>query len=76
MEDDMRAFFIRILQSISIILLWMLINIFTGIYKKLAFFDAMPDWKNILFYIFFIGSGIYVAIYLYKKWKGVSMPKQ
>ena len=72
----MRAFFIRILQSISVLLLWMLVNIFIGIYKKLAFFDAMPDWKNTLFYIFFIASGIYIGRHLYKKWKGVSMPKQ
>jgi len=76
MEEDMRAFFIRILQSIAVILLWMLVNIFIGIYKELAFFTGMPGWKNWLFYGFFLASGIFVARHLYKKWKGVAMPRQ
>lgn len=69
MEDETREFLVKIVQTISIVMLWMLVNVFIGIYKGLGFFDKAPGWKNYLFYAFFIGSGIALVVHLKRKWK-------
>ena len=69
MEDETRAFLVRIVQTISIVMLWMLVNVFIGIYKGLGFFDTVPGWKNYLFYIFFVASAVVLVIHLRRKWK-------
>ena len=69
MEDDTRAFLVRIVQTISIVMLWMLVNVFIGIYKNYGFFEKTPGWQNYLFYFFFIASGIALVIHLRRKWK-------
>ncbi|MBK7375759.1 MAG: hypothetical protein IPJ02_09425 [Chitinophagaceae bacterium] len=69
MEDETRAFLVTILQTISIVLLWMMVNVFIGIYKGYAFFDDSPSWKNYLYYAFFLGSLIALIIHLRRKWK-------
>jgi hypothetical protein len=69
MEEDTRAFLIRIMQTISMVLLWMLVNVFIGIYKDLAFFEGRPGWKNYLYYVFFLASMVALIIHLRRKWK-------
>lgn len=69
MEDETRAFLVKILQTISIVLLWMMINVFAGIYKGYAFFENKPDWKNYLYYFLFLASLIALIIHLRRKWK-------
>ncbi|HMI79235.1 MAG TPA: hypothetical protein VK484_10590 [Ferruginibacter sp.] len=69
MEEDTRAFLIRIMQTISLVLLWMLVNVFIGIYKDLAFFEGRPNWKNYLYYAFFLISLVVLIIHLKRKWK-------
>lgn len=69
MEDETRTFLVRIVQTISIVMLWMLVNVFIGIYKGFGFFDTAPNWKNYLFYIFFLASGVALVVHLRRKWK-------
>jgi hypothetical protein len=69
MEDDTRAFLIRILNTVSIVLLWMMINMFIGIYKNFAFFEDKPNWTNYLYYAFFLVSLVALVIHLKRKWK-------
>jgi hypothetical protein len=69
MEDETREFLVRIINTIAIILLWMMLNVFFGIYKNYAFFDTAPNWKNYLFYIFSIISLVMLIIHLRRKWK-------
>ena len=69
MEDDTRNFLVRILNTIAIVLLWMLLNVFFGIYNNYAFFDTHPNWKNYLFYAFSIISFVLLIIHLRRKWK-------
>lgn len=69
MEQETRDFLIRIINTISIVLLWMLVNVFIGIYKGFAFFDGHPRWPNFLFYAFFLAGLIWMVRYLMKKWK-------
>ena len=56
MEDETREFLVRILNTIAIVLVWMMLNVFFGFYKNYAFFETKPDWTNYLFYIFFCQS--------------------
>lgn len=69
MEEDTKAFLIRIMQTVSIVLLWMMVNVFIGIYKNYAFFEGHPDWTNYLYYAFFLVSLLALIIHLKRKWK-------
>ena len=69
MEDETREFLVRILNTVALVLLWMMINVFIGIYKGFAFFEEKPGWINYIYYIFFIASLIFLIIHLKRKWK-------
>jgi uncharacterized membrane protein len=69
MEDDAREFLIKIVNTIAAISLCMMLNILLGIYFNYAFFDTAPNWKNLLYYVFFIVSMVLLVKYLYRKWK-------
>ena len=69
MEDDTRGFLILIVNTIAIVLLWMIANVLVGIYLNFAFFEGKPTWKNILYYITFLISLFFLIRYLRRKWK-------
>jgi len=69
MEDETRDFLVRIANTVSIVLLWMMINVFVGIYIGLGFFEGKPDWKNLTYYLFLIGSFALLINHLKKRWK-------
>ena len=69
MEDETRLFLIKILQTISIILLWMMVNVFFGLYKQFAYFDNAPTLKNYIFYTLSLSTLIGVIIHLKHKWQ-------
>lgn len=71
MEDETRWFFIVIVQTVSSLVLWMLINILCGLYFGLALFDERPTLKNYIYYVIAIGSFIWLVKYFVKKWKTV-----
>lgn len=68
-ENETKDFLVRIMQTISMVLLWMMLNVFIGIYKGYAFFPEKPDWTNYVFYAFFLVSFVALVIYLWRKWK-------
>jgi ABC-type glycerol-3-phosphate transport system permease component len=69
MEDETREFLVRILNTVAIVLLWMMTNVFIGIYKGFAFFENQPGWKNYVYYVFLIASFIFLILHLKRKWK-------
>ena len=69
MEDDTKTFLVNILNTISLVMLWMLVNVYIGIYKDYGFFDKRPNWTNYLFYAFCIISFIFLLRHLRRKWK-------
>jgi hypothetical protein len=69
MEDETRDFLMRILNTISMVLIWMLLMVFFGFYKDYAFFEARLNWTNYLFYTLALISFIMLIIYLRRKWK-------
>jgi hypothetical protein len=70
MEPDMRDFLIRVAQTISMGLLWLLLNMTLGIYFNLGFFDNKPSVLNCGYYCFFLISLGLLIFYFVKKWKG------
>lgn len=69
MEDETRAFLVLIMNTISWVLLWMMLNVLIGIYFELGFFETVPTWKNILYYSFLCISAFFLIRYLKSKWK-------
>jgi hypothetical protein len=69
MEDDTRKFLILILNTISIVFIWMMLNVVAGIYFDLAFFEDRPSWKNYIYYVAFLASLFFLIKYLARKWK-------
>jgi hypothetical protein len=65
MEDETRNFLVLILNTISLVLIWMIANVFIGIYLNLGFFETTPTWKN----FFFLSTLVWLFIYLRRKWK-------
>jgi len=70
MEPEVREFLLRIVQTLSMGMLWLLINMTTGIYFNLAFFDDKPSFVNYIFYVWFLISLGLLLFYFRKKWKG------
>lgn len=70
MEPEVKAFLVLIIQSLSMVLLWMMVNMTAGIYFDLAFFEDRLSVWNVLYYIFLLSSFIMLILYLRKKWKG------
>lgn len=69
MEDDTRAFFVLIANSIALILIWMIVNILVGIYWNYAFFEDRPSWKNILYYLVSLMALVWIGRHIIRKWK-------
>ena len=69
MEDETRAFLVLIANSIALILIWMILNVFFGIYLEWGFFSGSPNWKNWLYYLLASGSLYLLIRHLIKKWK-------
>ncbi len=67
-EDDIRGFFVLIVQTLSMIILFVMVNITLGLFFNLAFFEGSIHIKNILYYLFFLGSLIFLIRYIIKKW--------
>lgn len=69
MEPGVREYLIRIVNTLSIGLLWMAINSTAGIMYKLAFVEEKLQWKNVLFYCWFLLSFAAFLWYIYRLWK-------
>ena len=70
-ENDAKNFLIIIVQMVSSIILWLMANIFFGIYLKFGMFEIAPNWKNYLYYLIFIIGSYLLYLYFKKRWKGV-----
>lgn len=68
MEPEARNFLVKIASSLSMGLLWMLVNMTIGIYLNYAFFDHSPSLGNYLFYIWFVASFLLLIFYYKRKW--------
>ncbi|MEI7964266.1 MAG: hypothetical protein WCH29_03800 [Chitinophagaceae bacterium] len=68
MDDDSKDFLVRIVQTISMIVLWMMVNIYVGVYKNYAFFEGSPNWTNLLYYAVCLITLALLIRYIIRKW--------
>jgi hypothetical protein len=69
MEPEVRNFLAKIATSLSVGLLWLLINSTIGIAYNYAFFKSRPGVGNYIFYGWFLISLTLLIIYYRRKWK-------
>ena len=67
-EDDPKGFLLKILQTISAILVWMILQVFLGIFLGYGFFEGRPMIGNYIFYVQFIATMYFVFRYVKRKW--------
>ncbi len=68
-DDDVVRFFIRILNSIVYIFLWIMASATVGIYWGFGYNHGQPVIYIVLFYFFMAVSLALLTRYLYRKWK-------
>lgn len=69
MEPEIRAFLIRIMKTICLVLFWMLANTLFGIKMGYLFLEAPITIWHIVYYVLMISSGMWLLIYLLKIWR-------
>ena len=69
MEPEIRAFFIRVLFSLTAGLMWMFINMWAGIYLGWLFFENSMKTGNIIFYSFMVISFGLLIWYYVRLWR-------
>ncbi len=72
MEDDTILFLVTIMQTVSLLILWLLINIFVGLYLKFGLFENSPSLTNFIYYFVFIIGCFFLFKHIKKKWSKVS----
>jgi hypothetical protein len=70
-ENDAKNFLVLIVQTVSSVALWLLINILFGLYLKYGLFESTPNAINILYYILFIAGSTWLFFFFKKRWKNV-----
>lgn len=67
-DPEIKSFFKKIMNSISITLLWLMIMATAGLYFGLAFSNGKPVIYTTIFYIVLTGSFTWLVVYLYRTW--------
>ncbi|MDE3143180.1 MAG: hypothetical protein KGL19_03435 [Bacteroidota bacterium] len=69
MEPEVRAYLIRIVNSISIIVVWLISNTTAGIQFGYAFVEQKITAGNIIFYLWLLISTIIFIWLMIRLWK-------
>jgi hypothetical protein len=73
MEDDSKNFLILIVQTVSSVIVWLLTNIFFGLYLKYGMFENTPSLLNIGYYILFLIGSFFLFKYFKKRWQSIDI---
>ena len=69
-ELDSKDFFLKIANSVALLLLWMMPNLYYGLYKGYAFFEGKAAVSNIVYYLISgIGFALVIFFFIKKKKK-------
>lgn len=68
-EPDIRHFLKKILNVVTALVSWAIINMFFGLYLEWAIVHDGFNAFNIIFYIFFVASLSVLIYYFYRVWK-------
>jgi membrane protein implicated in regulation of membrane protease activity len=68
-DNDVKDFFVKILNSVALTLMWALAAVTAGLYFKLAIIGSTSLAGNIIFYILLAVTFYGLVRYLYRNWK-------
>lgn len=68
-DPDVKKFLLKVLNSISLVLLWLLACATAGIYFELGYTSGKPVIYTILFYAGMLITFLLLLRYLYNTWK-------
>ncbi len=68
-DPGVKKFFVKIINTVSLGLLWMMACAIAGIYFELGYTNGKPIIYTILFYAGMTISLFFLIRYLYKTWK-------
>lgn len=69
MNEDPRPYFLTIINTLAMVLIWMITQVIVGIYMGFGFFGERKTWQHIVYYIFFLATLAWLARYVIRKWK-------
>lgn len=69
MEPEVKRFLQKVVWTLSGALVWLVINMYLGIYKELGFPEKEVTLWNILFYCFAVLSLVLLILYFLRLWK-------
>lgn len=67
-DQDVKKFLLKVLNSISLVLLWLIAGATAGIYFKLGYANGKPIIYTIIFYVVMAVTFFFLLRYLYKIW--------
>jgi hypothetical protein len=73
MEDNAKNFLVLIVQTVSSIILWLMMNILFGLYLKYGLFKTTPSIINIVYYIVFIIGSFLLFRFFKKRWQAIDL---
>lgn len=68
-DPDVKKYFMKILNSISVGLIWLMACATAGIYFDLGNFYGNPLWQPLVFYSLMLLTGALYVRFLYNIWK-------
>ena len=68
-DPDIKEFLLKILNSISLVLLWLIACATAGIYFQLGYTNGKPVIYTIIFYTVMAVTLFFLLRQLYKTWK-------
>ncbi len=68
-DPEVKIFFVKILNSISLGLFWMIACATAGLYFELGYANGKPVIYTIIFYVVAVISLFFLIRHLYKIWK-------
>ncbi len=70
MEPEAQDFLKRIVQTVSVGMLFLLLHMTFGLYLNWGFFEGSPTIGNIIYYLVFLASLAGLIYFYYRLWKG------
>lgn len=70
MEPEAQDFLKRIVQTVSVGMLFLLLHMTFGLYLNWGFFEGSPTIGNLIYYIVFLASLAGLIYFYYRLWKG------
>ncbi len=68
-DPEVKKYFLKILNTISTGLLWLMSTVTAGIYFELGWTGERPLYAVILFYVIAVAAFILLLRYYYRLWK-------